>query len=219
MLADWARNAALLDDLWSSLGEDQWGVTVTEPPENPDLGPVPLARLALARLTEVDVHGVDLDVGFPDWSPTLVDVAPPDQACLAAVSPLEPPRRRSLAARQLAVGRGRLQVDRVGRRRSGPLRPGRPHRGSRPSDDQRYPARPPRPAPGATTTATARDRRRPRLRRRLRAGVSRALTRPRSAELTHVRRGALLDTVRGGAGRAGARRPRAPSAPVRRTRL
>ncbi len=32
VLADWTRNAALLDDLWSSLGEDQCGVTVTEPP-------------------------------------------------------------------------------------------------------------------------------------------------------------------------------------------
>jgi hypothetical protein len=34
-----------------------------------------LARLALARLTEVDVHGTDLGIGFPDWSTTLVDVA------------------------------------------------------------------------------------------------------------------------------------------------
>lgn len=42
--------------------------------DNPDLGTVPLARLALARLTEVDVHATDLGIEAPDWSPLLVDV-------------------------------------------------------------------------------------------------------------------------------------------------
>jgi uncharacterized protein (TIGR03083 family) len=74
---DWERAAARLDDLWSSLGHHEWAVTITEPADNRDLGGVPLARLALARLTEVDVHGVDLDVGFSDWSDVLIDVALP----------------------------------------------------------------------------------------------------------------------------------------------
>jgi hypothetical protein len=77
VLDDWQVTAAELDDLWSSLVGDDWAITVREPPENPDLGPVPLARLALSRLTEVDVHGVDLDIDVPDWSATLVDVALP----------------------------------------------------------------------------------------------------------------------------------------------
>ncbi len=74
---DWAATAARLDALWSSIGPAGWAATVTEPIDNADLGEIPLARLALARLTEVDVHGVDLDVGFPDWSDLLVEVALP----------------------------------------------------------------------------------------------------------------------------------------------
>lgn len=77
VLDDWAEVAARLDRLWGLLDRDDWALTITEPEASTDLGPVPLARLALARLTEVDVHGVDLDIGFPDWSEMLVDVALP----------------------------------------------------------------------------------------------------------------------------------------------
>ncbi len=77
VLDEWDRAATRLDDAWSSLGQDAWAVTISEPTDNRDLGEVPLARLALARLTEVDIHGVDLDIGFPDWSEVLVDVALP----------------------------------------------------------------------------------------------------------------------------------------------
>lgn len=74
---DLADAAGRLDELWSSLESGAWSSPVTEPADNPDLGTIALARLALTRLTEVDVHGVDLDVGFPDWSDTLIDVALP----------------------------------------------------------------------------------------------------------------------------------------------
>jgi hypothetical protein len=77
VLVDWRARASGLDDLWSTVDGDDWATTVREPVDDPDLGPVPLARLALARLTEVDVHGVDLDIDFADWSPTRVDVALP----------------------------------------------------------------------------------------------------------------------------------------------
>ena len=77
VLADWADAASRLDRRWSSLPDDAWTVTADEPADNPDLGPMSLARMALARLTEIDVHAVDLDVGFPDWSATLVDAALP----------------------------------------------------------------------------------------------------------------------------------------------
>ncbi len=45
---------------------------IVEPPDNPDLGPVELRRLALARLTEVEVHGTDLDVGRTTWNEMFV---------------------------------------------------------------------------------------------------------------------------------------------------
>jgi uncharacterized protein (TIGR03083 family) len=105
VLSDWARAAARLDDVWASLAPEAWSTTVTEPADNADLGPVPLARLALARLTEVDVHGVDLDIGSPDWSTTLVDLALP--ARLAWLSTRRANHRdvdRSLQGSWLLVG-------------------------------------------------------------------------------------------------------------------
>jgi uncharacterized protein (TIGR03083 family) len=77
VLDDWAVTAARLDELWRSLDSHHWAITVTEPADNRDLGPVPLGWFGLARLTELDVHGVDLDIGFPDWSDVLVDVSLP----------------------------------------------------------------------------------------------------------------------------------------------
>jgi maleylpyruvate isomerase len=66
-----------LQDLWASLDEDQWGTEVREPDDNPDLGPVTVEHLAVLRLTEVEVHGSDLDIGLDDWSKTFVDAALP----------------------------------------------------------------------------------------------------------------------------------------------
>lgn len=77
VIDEWAGNARQLDRLWASLSASGWATAITEPAGNRDLGPVPIARLALARLTEVDVHGVDLGIGFPDWSDTLIKVALP----------------------------------------------------------------------------------------------------------------------------------------------
>jgi hypothetical protein len=84
VLDDWTDTAERLDSLWRSLDRAQWSIIVTEPPNNPDLGPAPLERLALSRLTEVDVHGVDLGIGFPDWSDSLIDAALPARlGCLS----------------------------------------------------------------------------------------------------------------------------------------
>lgn len=49
-----------------------WDISVVEPVDNPDLGPVELRLLALARLTEVEVHGTDLGIGLGPWSDVLV---------------------------------------------------------------------------------------------------------------------------------------------------
>ncbi|HEX6416954.1 MAG TPA: hypothetical protein VFZ77_00610 [Acidimicrobiales bacterium] len=148
MLADWTRNAALLDDLWSSLGEDQCGVTVTEPPVGDGFRWI------------VSVDG------------DRVRSAPAGPTVARARATISGTRRDLLA---LLLGRRRrrpLEID----------------------GDLDFGAAFERAFPGPDPTP------------------------PRRAD-PHVRRGALLDTVRGDAGRAGARRPGAPSAPVRRTRL
>lgn len=77
VLDDWASAAADLDREWATVDRGDWSIEVVEPIHNPDLGTIPLARLALARLTEVDVHGTDVGIGVSDWSTTLVEVALP----------------------------------------------------------------------------------------------------------------------------------------------
>jgi maleylpyruvate isomerase len=62
--------SAALAATWGAV--EEWSVEVTEPADNPDLGTVPLAHLPLFRLTEVEVHGTDLDLGLPPWSDALV---------------------------------------------------------------------------------------------------------------------------------------------------
>ena len=50
---------------------------MTEPDDNPDLGTVSLARLPLMRLTEVEVHGGDLNLDLSPWSEVFVSAALP----------------------------------------------------------------------------------------------------------------------------------------------
>ncbi|HZA78508.1 MAG TPA: maleylpyruvate isomerase N-terminal domain-containing protein [Acidimicrobiales bacterium] len=66
-----------LHDAWRRLSTADWSLAVREPADNPNLGVVSLAWLALARLTEVEVHGDDLQVGLPAWSETFVRVGLP----------------------------------------------------------------------------------------------------------------------------------------------
>jgi uncharacterized protein (TIGR03083 family) len=71
-LADRSRE---LHQTWEEVTGADWDGIVHEPPENPDLGPLPLVRLALARLTEVEVHGTDLGLGLGAWSALFVRAA------------------------------------------------------------------------------------------------------------------------------------------------
>ena len=66
-----------LQQSWESLTERDWEVMVNEPEDNPDLGALGLGRLPLLRLTEVEVHGTDLDLGLGDWSECFVHEALP----------------------------------------------------------------------------------------------------------------------------------------------
>jgi uncharacterized protein (TIGR03083 family) len=72
-----ARTSERLSHVWSSLHDATWNLQVIEPAENLDLGPTTLGRLALLRLTEVEVHGSDLGLNLEDWSSVLVDLALP----------------------------------------------------------------------------------------------------------------------------------------------
>ena len=77
VVASLRATSSALDAAWRRCSPDDWAREVVEPPDRVDLGPVPLGRLALSRLVEVEVHGTDLDVGLPDWSSVLVEVALP----------------------------------------------------------------------------------------------------------------------------------------------
>lgn len=62
--------SAALDTMWSAV--EDWPMAVREPDDNVDLGPIRLLDLPMFRLTEIEVHGTDLDVGMPDWTDTLI---------------------------------------------------------------------------------------------------------------------------------------------------
>ena len=57
-----------LHQVWSGLGSSAWKADIAERLEDRDLGSVPLGRLPLLRLTEVEVHGTDLGLNLGDWS-------------------------------------------------------------------------------------------------------------------------------------------------------
>jgi len=72
-----AEQSATLHATWGVLDASHWEQTVTEPEDNRDLGPLPVAVVPLLRLTEIEVHGSDLDLGLDDWSTTFVTEALP----------------------------------------------------------------------------------------------------------------------------------------------
>jgi uncharacterized protein (TIGR03083 family) len=75
VVASLAAHSDALDRRWAGMGEEQWDAVVREPDDRPDLGPLPLSRLPLLRLTEVEVHGADLGLGLGDWSEVFVRAA------------------------------------------------------------------------------------------------------------------------------------------------
>lgn len=77
VVASLAAESGLLAKVWAEVPGVGWAAAITEPPDNPDLGAIDLATLALLRLTEVEVHGTDLDVGLGPWSDEFVAAALP----------------------------------------------------------------------------------------------------------------------------------------------
>jgi len=72
-----AEHSAALHATWGALDASHWTRVVTEPDDNRDLGRLPVSVVPLLRLTEVEVHGSDLDVGIDEWSSTFVSEALP----------------------------------------------------------------------------------------------------------------------------------------------
>lgn len=72
-----ATHCEELHRLWTTIDGRTWDLEVREPEGMHDLGPLPLRALALLRLTEVEVHGLDLALGLADWSHVFVEVALP----------------------------------------------------------------------------------------------------------------------------------------------
>ena len=66
-----------LDAVLAEVGDHRWTETISEPADKVDLGPIELWTLALLRLTELEVHGQDLDLGLSPWSNTFVTAALP----------------------------------------------------------------------------------------------------------------------------------------------
>ncbi len=77
VVASLRQESTKLHDSWARLSESEWQTTAREPAANPDLGETTIAGLALLRLTEVEVHGSDLDLGLCDWSEVFVKSALP----------------------------------------------------------------------------------------------------------------------------------------------
>lgn len=73
-----------LQETWAALNDGEWSSVVREPADNPDLGTLPLVRLPLLRLTEVEVHGCDLGLDLPDWSDLFIDAALPTRVAWLA---------------------------------------------------------------------------------------------------------------------------------------
>jgi hypothetical protein len=74
-----AEQSAELADVWATISPDEWGRLVVD---SHDVGefkrmPLTIGDLALLRLTEVEVHGTDLDIGLRGWSNEFVEVALP----------------------------------------------------------------------------------------------------------------------------------------------
>jgi uncharacterized protein (TIGR03083 family) len=77
VVASLGRRGEALNEMWATLDEGAWTREVSEPEQQPDLGRLTIARLAVLRLTEVEVHGNDLGLTLEDWSDLFVRVALP----------------------------------------------------------------------------------------------------------------------------------------------
>jgi maleylpyruvate isomerase len=75
VVSSFAGACAALDTTLAEVRD--WSAVFREPEGVVDIGPQTVFQLAVLRLTEVDVHAVDLDVGIEHWSDAFVEVGLP----------------------------------------------------------------------------------------------------------------------------------------------
>lgn len=103
LVADLFAASDRLSQQWRGLGEDGWAVELREP----KLGRMRLTRIVALRLTEVEVHGIDLGLDrLTDWSERFV------QLCLPLRIGWLPAHARALPSADRSVnGRWLLRSD------------------------------------------------------------------------------------------------------------
>ena len=74
-----AEESAELAAVWAGISVNEWARPVVDSNDRGGVrrAPLTIGDLALLRLTEVEVHGTDLDIGLRDWSTEFVEVALP----------------------------------------------------------------------------------------------------------------------------------------------
>lgn len=68
VIASFGRESELLHEVWQRVALADWSLPVFELGETASELSMDLTRLALLRLTEVEVHGTDLNAGLGPWS-------------------------------------------------------------------------------------------------------------------------------------------------------
>ncbi|MEY2398873.1 MAG: maleylpyruvate isomerase [Actinomycetota bacterium] len=68
-----AAHSAALDATLAAVTD--WSAMSREPDGANDLGPMSVERLALLRLTEIEVHAADMNIGVDEWSETFIAAA------------------------------------------------------------------------------------------------------------------------------------------------
>jgi uncharacterized protein (TIGR03083 family) len=77
VVEDLAARGRALSERWNHLSAGEWAARVREPDDNVDRGEMALLETALFRLTEIEAHGTDFDLGLGPWSQVFVDVGLP----------------------------------------------------------------------------------------------------------------------------------------------
>ncbi|MFC9434773.1 maleylpyruvate isomerase N-terminal domain-containing protein [Nocardia sp. NPDC057030] len=72
-----AHESARLHELWSTVPNAAWQLGLPEPADNQHFGTLRLGHLPILRLTEIEVHSVDLGLGLDDWGELFVRAALP----------------------------------------------------------------------------------------------------------------------------------------------
>jgi hypothetical protein len=75
VVASLADESHTLEQAWRAASESKWSTQSSNRPTGRTSGRPRSGLLALLRLTEVEVHGTDRNIGHPNWSDSFVSTA------------------------------------------------------------------------------------------------------------------------------------------------